>query len=637
MADGLPEGFPSGYALDLAERAKACDLLLKTAARVLHTGTAGRPSPPRPSPTSTARTRAGRLKAATSLLSKPPQQPASNAGPRLRTRRVKNFTPKKRPVTRRQTAAAAILAPPAVLQNRSPSRETSEMQDSSSKEGGHTEKTGGELSPSPQESDAASGGSSTDTTSSPTSSSSWSHNTPASSPNTSVEESSPEHKEQLSASPLETDDTGTPGKAALSTQQAEGEKQVSLTLPTTPLSRASTQPSRDVNCSQETQPRPLARNSCVLGPPEEQFPSLPSTGAPSGTKLCEPQVPITNPWQKNQRIQKPAVSTQKSSTPPSQLPASLGSTSQLETVLYRPTGRKNTFRSATQEAISAQLAAVEGAHRVRINFGRNVVAVDVAAGAPLASLLAVSNICEIPVRARQASTNTCSGVIHNVDPALTEEDLRDNIASQLPVLQCTRSGRNVVVMFSGRKPPQDIELYKQRRPVRARRPRPVQCERCGRYGHTDITCTAHERCVRCGGPHPRADCTAQRPRCIFCGAAHLATEPRCPRWQQERQLLEVRAQSARPMTRREAFAVVRKNDPTAKNSATREGFSYAAAAGGSTASSTSPTTAPENASAISVLVAAVRAALDFLPRDCPVRPLCIAALATQQAMTHHGE
>ncbi|KAL3242048.1 hypothetical protein MRX96_021578 [Rhipicephalus microplus] len=159
MADGLPDGFSSGYALDLAERAKACDLLLKTATQVLHTGTAGRPSPPRPSPTSSARTRAERLKAATSLLSKPPQQTVSNAGPRLRAQRAKNFLPKKRPVTRRQTAAAAILGTPAILQNRSPCQETG-IQASSSNEVGYPEKTECELSPSPQKSDAASSGSS---------------------------------------------------------------------------------------------------------------------------------------------------------------------------------------------------------------------------------------------------------------------------------------------------------------------------------------------------------------------------------------------------------------------------------------------------------------------------------------------
>ncbi|KAL3219635.1 hypothetical protein MRX96_030384 [Rhipicephalus microplus] len=95
-----------------------------------------------------------------------PQQTASNAGPRLRARRVKNFIPKKRPVTRRLTATAAILGTPAIRQNWSACQET-EIQASSSKEGGYPENTESEQSPSPQKSDAASSGSSpiTDTSS----------------------------------------------------------------------------------------------------------------------------------------------------------------------------------------------------------------------------------------------------------------------------------------------------------------------------------------------------------------------------------------------------------------------------------------------------------------------------------------
>lgn len=70
---------------------------------------------------------------------------------------------------------------------------------------------------------------------------------------------------------------------------------------------------------------------------------------------------------------------------------------------------------------------------------------------------------------------------------------------------------------------------------------------------------------------------------------------------------------------------------------TREGF-YSAAAGGSSAPNPSPTTPPkEHATALSVLVAAVLAALNFLPQNCPARPLCVAALAAQQALTNHGE
>ncbi|KAL3199006.1 hypothetical protein MRX96_044105 [Rhipicephalus microplus] len=117
MADGLPEDFPSG----LAHRDGR---LTKPAASLTYLQ---------------RRTRAGRLKAATSLLSKPPQQTASNAGPRLRARRAKNFLPKKRPVTRRQTAAAASLGAPAILKNRSPCQETG-IQASSSNEVAYPEK-----------------------------------------------------------------------------------------------------------------------------------------------------------------------------------------------------------------------------------------------------------------------------------------------------------------------------------------------------------------------------------------------------------------------------------------------------------------------------------------------------------------
>ncbi|KAH8020385.1 hypothetical protein HPB51_001018 [Rhipicephalus microplus] len=59
IADGLPEGFPSGYALDLAERAKACDLTAQNRG----TGLAhrnGQPTKPAASLTYLQRTYQGR-------------------------------------------------------------------------------------------------------------------------------------------------------------------------------------------------------------------------------------------------------------------------------------------------------------------------------------------------------------------------------------------------------------------------------------------------------------------------------------------------------------------------------------------------------------------------------------------------
>lgn len=196
--------------------------------------------------------------------------------------------------------------------------------------------------------------------------------------------------------------------------------------------------------------------------------------------------------------------------------------------------------------------------------------------------------------------------------------------------------------FSGSKPPADIELCKQRSTVRPLRPRPTQCARYARYGHIDVTCTSTIRCVQCVGPHPPAECAAEQPKCLFCGAKHLPTEPRCPRWQEERRLLELRKESTTPISRAEALALARASNTNASvNSAKQrnyhpvtKGLSYAAATG---VAAPAAATSDKKSSAFSVLVAALAAALKFLLSDCPIRPLCTAALATQTALTQDGE
>ncbi|KAL3213175.1 hypothetical protein MRX96_007765 [Rhipicephalus microplus] len=118
MAYDLPEGFPSGYSLDKAERSKACDLLLKTAAQVLHTGMTGQLSPLHRSPTSTTQSRGRRLKAAGNLLVISSKKAKRRAEPKPRICRAKHITPKNRPATRLQTAAAAMTASPPGQWNR---------------------------------------------------------------------------------------------------------------------------------------------------------------------------------------------------------------------------------------------------------------------------------------------------------------------------------------------------------------------------------------------------------------------------------------------------------------------------------------------------------------------------------------
>ncbi|KAH7955734.1 hypothetical protein HPB52_003417 [Rhipicephalus sanguineus] len=151
------------------------------------------------------------------------------------------------------------------------------------------------------------------------------------------------------------------------------------------------------------------------------------------------------------------------------------------------------------------------------------------------------------------------------------------------------TGNSLHVTFEGSEVPSEIYLFKQRRPIRARLPRPLQCVRCGQYGHATATCTRNGRCLRCGRNHTDGPCTAERPRCGNCQGPHASNEPRCPSWQLQRQAAFILASSNGKLTRREALdrarsAAKAKQDgiAAANTSATRPGHTYATAAGTST-------------------------------------------------------
>ncbi|KAH8019894.1 hypothetical protein HPB51_023177 [Rhipicephalus microplus] len=171
----------------------------------------------------------------------------------------------------------------------------------------------------------------------------------------------------------------------------------------------------------------------------------------------------------------------------------------------------------------------DGIVRGRVNFRRNVVVADVAPATFLTNLFTITDISSIPVRAKKASINTCSGVVYNMDSSIGTEHIMASVTSQLPIIECSRTGCRIIVTFSGPKLHADIELYKQRRSVRSLRPLPTQCTRSARYGHVEVTCTSTRRTVRCEGLHHQAECAAEQPKCLFCEAKHLGTEPRCPR------------------------------------------------------------------------------------------------------------
>ncbi|KAH7979915.1 hypothetical protein HPB49_011942 [Dermacentor silvarum] len=184
---------------------------------------------------------------------------------------------------------------------------------------------------------------------------------------------------------------------------------------------------------------------------------------------------------------------------------------------------------------------VPGAMRVRTNLRGNVVAVDCLPTLIHATPCSLRNLRR-DVKAKSAPKNVCTGVIFGVDTTFDCDTVIQNIASSAPIVACTRSGRNLVLKFAGSSPPPEVALFKQSRPVRPRRPRPLQCTNCR---HVPATCTEQSRCLRCGDTHSTADCKAPNPSASTVVAVTLPP-PRCPRWQHERKVAEIKAASPHP-------------------------------------------------------------------------------------------
>ncbi|KAH9360230.1 hypothetical protein HPB48_001605 [Haemaphysalis longicornis] len=106
---------------------------------------------------------------------------------------------------------------------------------------------------------------------------------------------------------------------------------------------------------------------------------------------------------------------------------------------------------------------------------------------------------------------------------------------------------------------------------------PLQC--C----HATSYCRGPSRCSRCGGAgHESASCSAAAAHCTNCGGKHAVDNPRCPRWQQERQVATAILQSTEEELRLAVRAKIRAEEaakqPMIAPASNRQKRSYADAA-----------------------------------------------------------
>ncbi|XP_070387400.1 uncharacterized protein [Dermacentor albipictus] len=135
---------------------------------------------------------------------------------------------------------------------------------------------------------------------------------------------------------------------------------------------------------------------------------------------------------------------------------------------------------------------------------------------------------------------TSAGVITDVDPEITDSDLRTLIKSTAKIVDIHRFGRSqcVKVVFEADSIPSHVKVGYVRHPVRLYVPKPVQCRKCNRIGHVSAVCRNDISCRRCGGSHQHDTCKTETVKCTNCFGAHEATAKDCPRMKNERLILK---------------------------------------------------------------------------------------------------
>lgn len=168
---------------------------------------------------------------------------------------------------------------------------------------------------------------------------------------------------------------------------------------------------------------------------------------------------------------------------------------------------------------------------VRINKARNIVAVDVKKPALKAELLKLTKLCALPVRAFLPSDRTnCYGVLRDIDPDCTEQDIKTRLQSTACITEVKRLGKTspvVRVSFATKVAPQHVNVGLVRTEVIPYRARPLQCYRCHKFGHIAAACAEETQlCSRCGQCH-NDKCEAN-PCCVNCQGNHASNAPECP-------------------------------------------------------------------------------------------------------------
>lgn len=173
------------------------------------------------------------------------------------------------------------------------------------------------------------------------------------------------------------------------------------------------------------------------------------------------------------------------------------------------------------------------------------------------ALLNMTNIVDVKVSVSPHRTlNTIRGVISEDDLLdSSEEEILEGLkhAGVVAVKRIIfrKNGqetpsKHLILTFERHELPVNVKAGYLHCRVRPYIPNPQRCYRCQRFGHGTRSCRGRETCAKCGSEEHVADVCESIPHCSNCNGPHPAYSRACPLFQQEKEILALKAKENIP-------------------------------------------------------------------------------------------